>query len=237
MIVSFESSLLTVAEGETGEIGVRYSIRNLPNPLTVMVSPLDGTTTPDDYKLTSMSVQLPAAQEVTGIATLPLIASRDNLLSEGDETLLLRMVPREGVQTPLGQELSITITDTHATACSGVEVLASPPIEKLFRIPGAIAPTYSTQIQLRLEAHAPRVWFEWESYLPPNTDSNRYKVRVFVLDWRIESSGDTTNHSMDVRWYGERGSSPDRLRLRSPDGACEGEPSLVCTIDGCELES
>ena len=238
VMVSFEHASLTVAEGETVAIGIRYSIKNLADPLTVMVSPLDSTTTPDDYQFAATSVELPAAQEANGIATLALSANRDNLLSEGDETLSLRMVPPEGVQTPPSQEVSITIADNYASPCSGTEVLASPLVTEDFPPePPATSPDvgprmYTTEIRVRLGARdGARVWFEWESpygsYLPHAVDLN-------VVDWHIESSAATTEHFMHIRWYWQW---LVRLRFRSPDGACEGDPALVCTHDGCELQS
>ena len=232
MIVSFEHSSLTVAEGETATIAILYSIKNLDNPLTMTVSALDSTTTPDDYELAATSVELPASQEEAhGVATLALSANRDNLLTEGDETLLLRMVPPEGVQTPLHQEVAITITNAHASVCSRAGVLASP-VEQV-GIDGNLLNT--TEIQLRLDARAaPRVWFEWETPYWRLYSHVLPKLEVNVVDWRIESSADATNHVMHIRWYG---AFVARLRFRSPDGACEGEPALVCTHDGCELQS
>ena len=37
---------------------------------------------------------------------------------------------------------------------------------------------------------------------------------------------------MEIEWFE---SKTARLRFRSADGACEGEPTVACTSAGCEL--
>ena len=83
---------------------------------------------------------------------------------------------------------------------------------------------------MRQRMDAARVWLEWEG--PYNIDRQPPVFEMTVVEWRIESSADSIDQSMDLEWHE---SNVVRLRFRSPDGACEGEPTVVCNDAGCEL--
>ena len=65
-----------------------------------------------------------------------------------------------------------------------------------------------------------------------NPDCRAVELVIQFLDWRIEVSGPVVRHSLDIAW-------PDtteaRLRFRSDNGGCDGEPEVVCNLHGCGI--
>ena len=55
---------------------------------------------------------------------------------------------------------------------------------------------------------------------------------VAVPAYRISNAGSVTRHELAIEWPE---SATVTLRFRSQDGACLGEPTLVCDLNGCEL--
>ena len=238
--VSFTRDTVTVKEGETTDIEVAYLVNSLTSPLSLMVSPIAQGAAPGDYELSPTSFEIPAGQGVSGTAALALIALADGRISEGDEGLTLRLVPPRGIRAELGGDLTVTIANAPGAPCPGVEVLASPIV------PLDAAPEWlTTTLTLSREPDAGRVQFDWEG--PYLHDGNcrddgcreRWETRspyleLNVVGWRIESSSGGTRHAMDIEWYEAKTA---QLRFRSPDGACEGEPAVVCDPGaGCILD-
>ena len=236
--VSFTRNAVTVGEGETADIEVRYRINSLASPLSLMLSPLDQGAAPEDYELSATSFQIPAGAEGSGTAALAFTALPDGRISEGEEVVALRLVPPGGVRAQLGSDLAVTIADGPGVPCPGVEVQASP-VASLDSAPQWL----TTTLALHREANSGRVQFDWEGpYIHDehcDDDACRewWETRspyfeVNVVEWRVESSSSGTGHSMDIEWFE---SKTARLRFRSANGACEGEPTVACTSAGCEL--
>ena len=236
--VSFARGTVTVAEGETAEIEMRYRINSLTSPLSLMVSPLGQQAAPEDYELSATSFEIPAGQGVSGTAALAFTALPDDRISEGEELVALRLVPPGGVRAQLGRDLAVTIADGPGVPCPGVEVQASPIV------PLDSAPQWlTTTLALHREPGAGRIQFDWEGpYIhDEHCDDDACRewwetrspyLELNVVEWRVESSSRGTHHSMDIEWFQ---SKTAHLRFRSPDGACEGAPTVVCNDSGCEL--
>ena len=236
--VSFARNAVTVGEGETANIEVRYRIDSLASPVSLMVSPLDQGAAPEDYELSATTLEIPAGQGVSGTGTLAFTALSDGRISEGEEVVALRLVPPGGVRAQLGSDLAVTIADGPGVPCAGVSVQASPvtPLDSL-------PPWLTTTLALHREPGAGRVQFDWEGpfghdeYCDDDACREWLETRspffeVNVVEWRVASSSGGTDHSMDIEWFE---SKTARLRFRSADGACEGEPTVTCTSAGCEL--
>ena len=55
---------------------------------------------------------------------------------------------------------------------------------------------------------------------------------ITISDWRIRNTGSVVRLVMDIAWPE---TTAARLRFRSEDGACDGEPTVVCSLDGCGI--
>ena len=55
---------------------------------------------------------------------------------------------------------------------------------------------------------------------------------ISISDWRIENTGSVVRLVMDIAWPE---TTEARLRFRSEDDACDGEPMVVCSLDGCGI--
>ena len=238
VVVSFAQDAVGIQEGETAAIVVNYRINTLASPLSLTVSPLDQGATPEDYELSATSFEIPAGQGVTGTAELSLIALPDNHIAEGEEVVGLRLLPPGGVRAQLDQNLEITIADAPGVPCPGVQVQGS----RIVRLESA-RQYLTTTVALSRDPAAGRVGFNWEGpylhdeYCDDDECREFYEARspvleVNVVEWRIESSSGSTTHSMDIEW---RASKAARLRFRSGEGGCTGEPTVVCGDTGCTL--
>ena len=238
MTVSFARNAVTVGEGGTADIEVRYRINSLASPVSLMVSPLGQGAAPEDYELSATSFEIPAGAEGSGTAALAFTALPDGRISEGEEVVALRLVPPGGVRAQLGSDLAVTIADGPGAPCPGVEVLASPVV------PLDSAPQWlTTTLALHREPGAGRIQFDWEGpYIHDEHcdddacrewwETRSPSFELNVVEWRVESSSSGTDHSMDIEWFE---SKTARLRFQSADGACEGAPTVVCNDSGCEL--
>ena len=55
---------------------------------------------------------------------------------------------------------------------------------------------------------------------------------ISISDWRMENTGSVVRLVMDIAWPE---TTEARLRFRSEDDACDGEPMVVCSLDGCGI--
>ena len=240
VVVTFTSDGVSLEEGETAEIVVRYRINTLSTPLSVAVSPLGLGAAPEDYELSGNTFDIPAGQGVTGTAAITLTALVDNQIAEGEEVVGLRLQPPGGVRTQLGPNLEVRIADVGASPCAGVQVVATR-IESL-----ETARNYRrTRLELTQGTEAGAVWFDWGGpYLDGeycedddcrmSWEENRFPIlEVNLVEWRMESSPSGTSDVLDIEWHD---SNTLRFGFRSADGACEGEPTVACAAAGCELD-
>ena len=241
VVVTFASDAVAVTEGETVEITVRYRVNSLSAPLSLAVSPLDQGTVPEDYELSAAAFEIPAGQGVTGTAAISFAASVDNRIAEGDEIVELRLLPPGGIRAELDQNLEVTIADAGASPCSGVQVVATP-IEPLDTAPAH----HRTTLELKQATEAGAVWLDWGGpYLHDEScedDDERCRtwwenfslvIEFNVVEWRMDPSPGGTSDELDIEWARSKSL---RFGFRSPDGACEGQPTVACTEAGCELD-
>ena len=240
VVVTFASDAIRVEEGETVEIAVGYRINTLSSPLSLAVSPLNQGAVSEDYELSSDTFEIPAGQGVTGTATISLTALVDNQIAEGEEVVGLRLQPPGGVRAQLGPNLEVSIADVGASPCSGVQVVGTL-IESL-----ETAEHYRrTTLELTQGTEAEAVWFDWggpylyDEYCDDDDcrtawEENRFPIlEVNLVEWRMESSTSGTSDLLEIEWHE---SNTLRFGFRSSEGACEGEPTVVCTDAGCELD-
>ena len=55
---------------------------------------------------------------------------------------------------------------------------------------------------------------------------------ITISDWRIRNTGSVIRLVMDIAWPE---TTEARLRFRSEDATCDGEPTVVCSLDGCGI--
>ena len=238
-VVTFALDTVRVEEGETVEITLRYRINALSSPLSLAVSPLDQGTVAEDYELSANTFDLPAGQGLTGTVAISLTALVDNQIAEGDEVVELRLVPPADIRAELDGNLEVTIIDAGASPCTGARVVATPiePVEA--------SPNYRrTTLALVQETEAGAVWLDWGGpyYNGEYCDDDDCRMwwenafpilEVNLVEWRMESSSRGATDFLDIEWHD---SNSLRFGFRSSEGACEGEPTVVCTAAGCELD-
>ena len=81
------------------------------------------------------------------------------------------------------------------------------------------------------EEEQPEFWNDWEEGVF-NLSAKSPTLDINISGYRIEVSGPVTRHTMEIAWPE---TTEARLRFRSEDGACEGEPTVVCNLDGCGI--
>lgn len=241
VLVSFDPQSVEVTEGESAAVPVRYEVRNLPSSLRLGISARAGTATDDDYTLDSDSFVVPAGRGVSGTASIPLSATRDSLFSEEDETGFLRFLPPEprppGVR--LGAATEFVIREGGASPCPGLSIRALPPVV-LEPGPGTFDEgLLSTTLTLTQEPSASdAVLFQRSPYILTETLVERGWPSISVLNfarWRTEAAGNSTEHSIDLRWPGEESLVEPNLEFGFLGNACSGDTLATCAATGCEL--
>ena len=166
--------------------------------------------------------------------------------------------PPGTIAAPQEPDPPISITATWGAPCTGIRVRGERPF--LPDGPLWFAPRQTTlggdrwigtTLTVELSAAGESAFFDWAGgYRDWFWDAEENRVSSFeelatldwvpnssVLDvsvtgWRIESIGSALRHTLEIAWPE---SAEARLRFRSEDGACDGEPLVVCDVSGCEL--
>ena len=157
--------------------------------------------------------------------------------------------PPEAVRTPRHSDPGTPIDNRWSNACSGVRIRGEPPF-------AADGPLWFTQGDWGLRGErwfATRLTVEWSpeagnavfDWAGPWRDwywdgaqaksfrgESRLYLDISISDYRIEASGPVTRHTMEIAWPE---TTEARLRFRSEDGACDGEPTVVCNLAGCGI--
>ena len=81
------------------------------------------------------------------------------------------------------------------------------------------------------EEEQPEFWQGWEEGVL-NYDAKSPTLDINISDWRMENTGSVVRLVMDIAWPE---TSEARLRFRSEDDACDGEPTVVCNLAGCGI--
>ncbi len=231
--VSFAEREVAMQEGETHDLVIRYQIGRLARPLDLELSFLPDTASSNDFSAAQTSVRIPAGQVVEGEVTVALEAPRDRFVSEGDESLRVRLVPPTGAGVPrvdVGPDLLVRIAEAGAYACSGVLVRGD-----LRERRDSVA---EATLFIDWENAAPDGSFDWESPYYDDEDNPEERSRVPVLEinlaeWLVETIEDASRHTLDIVWPRFL---PAQLFFRSETGRCE-MPRLTCSASACELSA
>ena len=158
--------------------------------------------------------------------------------------------PPEAVRTPRHSDPGTPISDRWSNACSGVRIQGQQP----FAADGPLwfqggdwslrgERWFATRLTVEWSPEAGNAVFDWAGpwrgwYWDGAQakslwgDDSRLHLDISISDYRIEVSGPVTRHTMEIAWPE---TTEARLRFRSEDGACEGEPTVVCNLDGCGI--
>ena len=238
--VSFVESRLEVPEGESREVVVRYRITELAEPVTLELSPLEDTAEVGDYELGHTRIEIPAGNAVDDTAAVSLAALMDRQFAEGDEVLVLRLVPQAGARIQSGGDLEVVISDAGAVPCAGILLRATPPAA------AGDGDRIATTIVSEWGPGNADVHLDWSGSYGTRHEGPHAQHHPFwrdgiarpnhpdfhLADWRIEPAGGSTRHVMTVEWLAE---AELIWRYRSPIGACDGEPVARCGRSGCDL--
>lgn len=241
-LVSFVDEEVTVAEGTTVDVAIRYEVRNLAEPLGLAVSPLLMTLSEDDLLLEDTAFGVPAGRGLAGEVSLRLMAPEDNLFAEADETGSLRFVPPDPamVSVRLGVDLDFMVREAGVSPCPGVRLRAQPPApsEDVQNRLGAERRHLFSAVTVELDESVKGVslvirapyhwWDEAMQFFQPI-------AAVRVAEWRRETADDGVRHQFDLEW-------PDEAWFEDPDfefglvgGPCSGDSTAVCRAGECEL--
>ena len=237
--LEFVEETVTIREGETRAIGIRYRIAELAAPLPVQISVLPSDAGPTDYELSGGRFEIPAGSGVSGSVEVSLGAQTDRAFAEGDEELLLRLVAGTGARAEVGADLRVVIADAPVSPCDGV-VLGGTPPESVETAAGRIR----TSLTSEWSPSADGVNMAWASpygrrreWQARNIANNEYTDEAkpyppqpdFHLEsWRIVPGASSTTHLMDVQWS-------SGLDLELMFGCDARQVVAVCRRQGCEL--
>ena len=242
--VAFVEDSVRLGEGAARVVGVRYRVRRLESPLPIRVTAVDDGAGPADYELSETDFEIPAGSGLEGTVALTVGAVADDFFAEGDEGLSLHLSVPEESASEVGTALKLTIADAPVSACVGVSLAGTPPR----RVERGRDVVVGTTLTLEWGPEAADVHLEWAGPYPtrdewtPNIEHHPYFRRgitrpnqpgFHLSDWRIASDGGAARHTMSLEWPAGDTLS---LRLRSPRGACDGEPTASCGPDGCSLD-
>ena len=235
--LEFVEETVTIREGETRAIGIRYRIAELAAPLPVRISVLPSDAGPADYELSEGRFEVPAGSGVNGSVEVSLGAQTDRAFAEGDEELLLRLVAGTGARAEVGADLRVVIADVPVSPCAGVVLGGTPPepTETAGRIRTSLTSEWSRSADGVTMAWANPYGrrLEWlgddglgqyadeAEPLPPQPDFH-------VESWRIVPGASSTTHLMDVQWS-------SGLDLELMFGCDARQVVAVCRRQGCEL--
>ena len=160
--------------------------------------------------------------------------------------------PPEAVRTSRYSDPGTPINNRWGNACSGVRIRGEPP----FAADGPLWFTqgdwslrgerwFATRLIVEWSPEAGNAVFDWagpwrdwvwstqrERAEPFWGGEPRLYLDIRISDYQIEASGPVTRHTMEIAWPE---TTEARLRFRSEDDACDGEPTVVCSLAGCGI--
>ena len=159
-----------------------------------------------------------------------------------------------------GRDRANSIVGRWGTPCSGIRVPAQHPSSSVGplrfarRFPRLLeGRLFGTSLTVEWGSRAARTVFDWtgiyRDWWGGEDEEGRERVQyihglegwstrrgstldVSVDSHRISNAGSVTRHELAMEWPE---SATATLRFRSADGACRGEPTVVCDLKGCEL--
>ena len=235
--LTFATPEVRLREGATAQVEIRYSIRELAQPLPIRLTPGPGSTASrNDLSLPEIAGKLPAGAGLEGNLTFPIEAVPDPSFAEGDEVIRLDFVRPDTQEWALGPGLSVVIEDAPATPCPGFQVIATPPVAA-----GEQELTGVTKLSVTSDATIPDLRFAFRSYL--NVDwAEPDPLNMNVTAWLVQETAGAVHHEMDVEWWlggftedGLDVFADNHLRLAFAGGACGPATTAVCSLDGCAV--
>ena len=157
--------------------------------------------------------------------------------------------PPEAVRTPRYSDPGTPINNRWGSTCSGVRIRGEPPFvadgplwftQGDWRLRGER--WFATRLTVEWSPEAGNAVFDWDgpwrdwywdgAQAKSFWEETRLYLDISISDYRIEASGPVTRHTMEIAWPE---TTELRLRFRSEDDACDGEPMVVCSLAGCGI--
>ena len=231
VVVFFAVNRLEIPEGESRDVIVHYQVADLATAWDLGISFLPDSASEVDFETVVESVQIPAGRGVSGEVAISLTALTDVAVTEGDETLTIRLVPPAAARASLvvlGSDLEVVILD-RGRPCPGVAVWGDPPEWR----------NSVTRLTLIIEwENGSGGAFDWagpyyDDEEEPENRSRSPLLEVNIAEWRVDMIEGATRHTLEIEWPTFL---PARLVFRSDTGACK-LPALVCRTTDCTLNS
>ena len=220
---------------------------------------------PGNYALWAQPIMVPSAHIWRVVPGNPVLDLEDTVLgrlvrvragrtTEAVEIPVRRgrrgRPPPEATPTPRHSDPGTPINDW-SNACSGVRIRGEPPFaadsplwfqRRDRRLRGER--WFATRLTVEWSPEAGNAVFDWagpwrgwewdaeQEQAEPFWGGPRLHLDISISDYRIEASGLVTRHTMEIACPE---TTEARLRFRSEDGACEGEPTVVCNLAGCGI--
>ena len=235
----FIEETVTIREGETRAVGIRYRIAELAIPLPVRISALPSGAAPAnyeaDYELSEGRFEIPAGSDMEGSVEVSLGAQTDRAFAEGDEELLLRLVAGAGVRAELGADLRVVIEDVPVSPCAGVVLGGTPPepTETAGRIGASLTSEWSRSADgVTMAWVSPygrrHEWIERHHNYTDEAKPYPPQPDFHLESWRIVPGASSTTHLMNVQWS-------SGLDLELMFGCDARQVVAICRRQGCEL--
>ena len=233
--VEFVEETVTIREGATRAVGIRYRIAELSTPLPVRISALPSGAGPADYELSEGRFEVPAGSGVDGSVEISLGAQLDRAFAEGDEELHLRLVAEAGVRAEVGADLRVVIADVPVSPCAGVVLGGTPPepTETAGRIGASLTSKWSRSADgVTMAWVSPygrrHEWIERHHNYTDEAKPYPPQPDFHLESWRIVPGASSTTHLMDVQWS-------SGLDLELMFGCDARQVVAICRRQGCEL--
>jgi len=239
-IVRFVAPAQSVQEGETSTVSVSYATNNLTSPLALRIGVGDASAGEDDYTLSAESLEIPPGSG-HGALSFEVHAHEDALFAEGDERLLLQLIPASASLARVEGNLEIIIEEAGVRPCRGVRLSGDAPV--LSDVwPNFDLQTETATVRLVLEIESEDVLLEWVGPYRGGTAWNpSFRVRNVdpvpgldqnFVNWSFTPTDRGVRHDIGFEWFAHLTTG---FRFRSIAGGCTGEPEALCSRDGCEL--
>lgn len=236
---SFVEDSLEVREGESVQIDIAYTVRDLASPVALQVRAAVESASAEDFELIAEAAEIPAGQGVSGAASVQLTALADTMFNESDETLHLTFASTgAAANATLGEPLAVTIVETGASPCAGVTIRAEPWREEEWRA-SASTTMLASMLELELTGRAldTRVELIGPYYNLYDGGSTPRAVASFGISaWRVLPGDGSVRHELDINWPGESWFEEEpNLEFRILGPTCAGEPVASCSSETCEV--
>ena len=241
--VAFVENSVSLDEGETLVVGLRYRVRQLETPLRVRVAVTEDGAEATDYALSQTRFEIPAGEQADGTLSLTIRAQADDAFAEGEERLSLSLAVPDGSGTEVGPALAVEIGDAPVSPSRGITLSGTPP-EPVEAVGGLsyiqardrLRTTLTSEWRSSSQGVSMR-WVgpygerrEWIPHHPNEQYAEQARPHppqpdFHIESWHVRSRNSVVTHVMDVSWPAD-----SRLQLRFG-----GEVGVACAADGCTM--